>query len=229
MNKRQGILAGLALLVLLLVFGGLYLLNREPAPMAASGTAEVIGPGEAHTMGNKDAKVTVIEYAAYTCPFCARFNNAVIPTLKEKYVASGKVFYVLRMMPIGVADGKAEGLAQCLPRDKFFDFADMLYRRQEEWGSEQMGEHANPPDQQPKTDAGLLKMARTAGLEADKARTCMSDPAHLERLIKTAEDANIRYGFNTTPTLIVNGTVHTRAPMSPEELSALLDPLLEGK
>ena len=48
------------------------------------------------TLGNPKAPVTVIEYASVSCPHCAAFNNDVFPTLKAKYIDTGKVFYVAR-------------------------------------------------------------------------------------------------------------------------------------
>jgi len=227
MNKRQWIIAGLALLVTAGVGGGLYFANRAVPPPITASTAEVIGADELHVMGDPAAKVTLIEYAALACPFCAAFNNTIVPALKEKYVATGKVRYVLRLIAIDIADAKAEGLATCMGKDKFDAAVDLLYRRQDEWGPEKMGEHGVAPDAQPKTDAGLTKIGRTLGLDEAKIFSCLRDSNALDRLQRTAEHGGTRYGLTGTPTLIVNGQIVT-TPRSPEDLAKILDPLLEG-
>ena len=43
------------------------------------------------TMGNPDAKVTVIEYASFTCPHCQRFHETVLKDLKKNYIDTGKI------------------------------------------------------------------------------------------------------------------------------------------
>src|SRR6201987_6183796 len=48
------------------------------------------------SMGNPQAKVTVIEYASASCPHCADFNNEVFPAFKAKYIDTGKIHYVFR-------------------------------------------------------------------------------------------------------------------------------------
>jgi protein-disulfide isomerase len=232
MNKRQVILVSLAALVIAGVLGGLYYFNREaPAPAATTAEAEAIGPDEPHAQGNAQAKAVLIEYAALTFPWCALFNNKMVPTLKEKYIATGKVHYVLRLIPLDVADAKADALAACMGKDKYFDAVDLLYHRQDEWGPEQMGEHGLAPNAQPKTDAGLMKMGRAMGLDEEKSRACLTGKNAedaFERLRRVAEHGLIRYGVSSTPTLILNGQL-VKTPRTPEELAQLLDPVLEGK
>src|SRR5690606_38536225 len=47
-------------------------------------------------MGSEDAPVTIIEYASMTCPHCASFHVNTLPTIKEKYVDTGKVRFIFR-------------------------------------------------------------------------------------------------------------------------------------
>jgi len=233
MTKRHLIILGI--LVLLLLLGGgawLYVQNQEDIITAGpASSAEIIPGDEWHTMGNSKAKVVMIEYGAHTCPVCAYFNANAFPELKAKYIDTGKVFYVFRLLPIDPADGKAAEIADCLPRDKYFPFIDLLWRRQEEWGSEQMGEHGPDFDaaHQPKTDAGLLKMARAANLEEDKAKTCLASTKLQARINAIADDAGTRYGIHSTPTLIINGQVMQAGPRTFDEVAAVIDPILEGK
>ena len=104
--KNKGLIIGLV--VLLLLGGGgtaWYLLQGDqPAVTADASGAETIDNGERHTMGNPNAPVTLIEYAALACPHCAEFNELVMPALKSKYIDTGKVYYVFRLLPISPAE-----------------------------------------------------------------------------------------------------------------------------
>lgn len=48
----------------------------------------------------KKAKVAIIEFSDFECPFCKRHYQQVMPSLKEKYVDTGKVVYVFRDLPL---------------------------------------------------------------------------------------------------------------------------------
>ncbi|MEO1748177.1 MAG: thioredoxin domain-containing protein, partial [Pseudomonadota bacterium] len=45
--------------------------------------------------GDENAPITVVEYASMTCGFCALFHNDVWPTIKENYVDTGKVKFIV--------------------------------------------------------------------------------------------------------------------------------------
>ena len=47
-------------------------------------------------MGEADAPVTIIEYASYTCPHCARFHEDVFKEIKTNYIDTGKVNFIYR-------------------------------------------------------------------------------------------------------------------------------------
>jgi protein-disulfide isomerase len=48
------------------------------------------------SMGDANAKVTVVEYASLACGHCAEWNKTVFPEFKAKYIDTGKVRYVFR-------------------------------------------------------------------------------------------------------------------------------------
>ena len=63
-------------------------------------------------LGDPAAKVTVIEYASPTCPHCATFSNDVLGPFKEKYVATGKVKFILRPFARNTMDAAIFMLAE---------------------------------------------------------------------------------------------------------------------
>jgi protein-disulfide isomerase len=63
-------------------------------------------------LGDPAAKVTLIEYASPTCPHCAQWSNDVLPALKEKYVATGKVKLIIRPFARNTLDAAIFMLAE---------------------------------------------------------------------------------------------------------------------
>ena len=149
------------------------------------------------TVGNPKAPVVLIEYGAPVCPHCAQFDMEDFPELKTSYIDTGKVFYVFRVYPVRPGDGPAERLLRCLPREKYFSFLDLLFRNQPQWDG----------DEYPVADshAGLIRMARIAGMGAEQAEACMQDDSTNDAINQIAQDGQKRYGLTGTPTFVVDG------------------------
>jgi protein-disulfide isomerase len=71
---------------------GAALMALAAGPAFAAPAAE---PGDM-SLGNPNARVTVVEYASLSCPHCAHFNDDVFPAFKAKYVDTGRVYYTLK-------------------------------------------------------------------------------------------------------------------------------------
>lgn len=172
-------------------------METQPTSTAAP-TGGVAITARDMTLGNKNAKVTLIEYAAPMCPHCAHFDQEVFPLLKQTFIDTGKVFYVFRVMPIGPADGPAEKLARCQPRDKYFAFMDLLFRSQDKW---------DPEYGITDVRGGLLGVANGFGMSEDAFNKCVADPHEDDLINKVAEDGATRYGVNSTPSIVIDGTL----------------------
>src|ERR1700687_2804366 len=61
---------------------------------------EAKGPLDDIPRGSETAPVTIIEYASMTCPHCADFEVRTFPKLKEKYIDTGKVRFIMREFPL---------------------------------------------------------------------------------------------------------------------------------
>ena len=46
------------------------------------------------------AKVAVVEFTDYQCPFCARHAKNVLPQIRDNFVSKGTVFYEVRNFPL---------------------------------------------------------------------------------------------------------------------------------
>ncbi|HEB93496.1 MAG TPA: DsbA family protein [Gammaproteobacteria bacterium] len=56
------------------------------------------------SIGNKNAKVVMVEFTDYQCPFCKRHTQKTFPQLKESYVDTGKLLYVMKDYPLAFHD-----------------------------------------------------------------------------------------------------------------------------
>ena len=69
---------------------------RPPVPQ----TAKVSIKGS-ESLGSADAPLTVVEFTDYQCTYCLKFIRDTFPKLKEAFIDTGKVRWVIRDMPLG--------------------------------------------------------------------------------------------------------------------------------
>lgn len=143
-------------------------------------------------LGNKDAKVAVIEYSSLSCPHCAEFHNTVFPKLSEEYINPGKVLFIHRDFPLNGPALKAALLAQC-SREQYFTFLKVLFSTQSKWAFSQ----------------DFMKVlevtAKLGGISKEKFDGCMSDKKLEQHVLQTRKDAAEVLKVQSTPTFFVNG------------------------
>ena len=96
-----------------------------------------LSPGRSRTWrsGEEDAPVTIVEYMSMTCPHCADFHNDNFKPLKEKYIDTGKVRFILREFPFDPRAAAAIMLARCAPEQQFFPMVDVLFSQATQLGN----------------------------------------------------------------------------------------------
>jgi protein-disulfide isomerase len=106
----------------------------------------VLSVDGAPSMGNGDAKVTLIEFSDYQCSFCGRHFSQTLPRLMTEYVKTGKVKYVLRdfpLEPIHPLAFKAAEAARCASdQGKYWEMHDRLFSNQQALGPKDLPRHA---------------------------------------------------------------------------------------
>lgn len=215
--SRKTLWIVVAVIVLIVAAGIGYYLTSGSSSTDSSGNAGYQLVPSDRTMGNRNAKVVLIEYGAPSCPVCANFDMTTFPQVKAKYIDTGKVFYVFRMFPLRSDDGMAEKIARCLPEDKYFAFIDLLFKNQPKWDVEYGVQSPEGVHQ------GLVLLGRIAGMSAQQVDQCMANKAEDERINKVASEGESRYGINATPTFILDGTKIGSGNIPFDSMSKLLD------
>ena len=178
-------------------FPGISVLIAGLAALSLASCNKPVGAATADDMslGNAQAKVTVVEYASASCPHCAEFNNEVFPAFKAKYIDSGKIHYVFREFLTPPVEVAASGflIARCAGKDKYFSVLDAIYRGQQ--AMYQSGDY----------HGSLLKIAQSAGMSEDQFNACTNDDKAITALQARVDKAQ-KDGINATPTFLINGT-----------------------
>jgi len=152
------------------------------------------GPLPDLVVGKADAPITVVEYASMTCGHCAHFHNTVFPTLKEKYIDTGKVRFIMREFPLDNLAAAASMLARCAGEGKSFPLISALFAKQDDWAFVK-------GDPRPE----LLKFAKQAGFTQESFEKCLTDQKLLEDISAVRSRGADTFGVNATPTFFVNG------------------------
>ncbi|HEX5041653.1 MAG TPA: thioredoxin domain-containing protein [Candidatus Polarisedimenticolaceae bacterium] len=143
--------------------------------------------GDSPAMGPKDAKVTVLHYIDYQCPYCSR----IAPTMAQLGEAYPKdVRVVFKMHPLSFhqnAQIAAEAAMAAHAQGKFFEMHDRLFK-----------------NQQALTRDNILKWAQEIGLDVPRFTKELDEHAHAARIAKEAKDVEA-IGATGTPASFVNG------------------------
>ena len=142
--------------------------------------------------GEANAPVTFVEVSDYGCPHCYDFNNESVPALKQEFVETGLMRWII--MPYALSDQTHAGAVATLcaadqGAELGLDFHEQLFGLQTSGGFNTM--------------SGFLSVARNVGLDAAQFEQCVeaetySDQVHLNR--QAARQA----GVSSTPTVFVN-------------------------
>lgn len=190
---------------------GLWTLVWLPLVLGESSAAEL----EDQALGDPNAPVTIIEYASLTCPHCAQFHEDVLPELKERYIAPGKVRLVFRDFPLDQRALAAASLAHCAGPERYFGFIDVLFETQESWG---------------RADdylAALKRLGKLGGLSDTEMDACFADEELTNRILQSRLDAQNKYEVSSTPSFIIDGKLYPGS-RDIDEFSKLIDPLLDA-
>jgi protein-disulfide isomerase len=155
------------------------------APTAAVKRIEI--PAEAPVLGAKTAKVTIVEWSDFQCPFCSK-AVPLIKKIEESYKKEVRVVFRHQPLPFhSNAKLAAEASMAAQEQGKFWAFHDKLFANQ------------NALDR-----ASLEKYAGEVGLNVDKFKAAL-DGGKFRAKVEADAAAGQAVGANGTPTFFING------------------------
>ena len=162
---------------------------RPAAPAAAAAPAAptdaVLSIEGSPFKGDRNAKVVLIEFSDYQCPFCARYARETLPQIEREHISTGKVKYVFRDFPIESIHKdavRAAAAAHCAgDQGKYWEMHDRLFANQRALGASQLPLHAE-----------------SLGLDLTGFSQCLESRKHDARVRKDLAEGQ-RAGVRGTP------------------------------
>lgn len=167
------------------------LLKSRPAAAPGEPQNVVLNIDKAPFKGNKNAKLTLIEFSDYQCPFCSRHVQQTLPQLEKDYIKTGKVKYVFFDFPLDFHKNafKAAEAADCAgEQGKFWEMHDKLFENQKALeGSD------------------LTNYAKSIGLNMSKFQKCLDSGKYASQIKKEIELGQ-KSGVTGTPSFFLGVT-----------------------
>ncbi len=154
--------------------------------------------GKLPTLGSNDAKVTIVEFSDFQCPFCKRYIDETHEQIKEKYIDTGKVKIAYRHYPLTSIHPNAQKAAEASEcaneQGKFWEYHDKLFAEQDTWSPLTTTDVVN----------SFVDYAGQVGLNTDQFRTCV-DSDKYQKAVETDLEAGNKVQVDGTPAFFVNG------------------------
>jgi protein-disulfide isomerase len=186
-------------------------------------TMKKISTGGRPIRGNKDAKVVVVNFDDFECPFCSRMHQTLFPELLKEY--GDRVEFVYKDYPLVDIHPWATHAAvdaNCLAgqsSDAYWDFADYIHANQREVSSQKDHEA-----QFAELDKLTTEQGQKHSVDLAKLQSCIK--AQNEDAVKASIHEGDAIGVTATPTLFVNGQELDGA-LPASEMRATLDRALQ--
>ncbi len=164
-----------------------------PTPAQPASEYSVAIRADAPTIGSKDAKVTMVEFSDFQCPFCKKFYDQTFSQIKKDYIDTGKVKFVYMHYPLDfhINAQKSGEAAECANRQgKFWEYHDLLFKNSQSDGSG--------------LDLiSLNKYAVEIGLNMARFNQCLNNGETAE-IVKADMEAGKKAGVTGTPGFNIN-------------------------
>ena len=157
--------------------------------------------------GNPNAKVAVISFDDFQCPYCAVMHQKLFPTLLNEY--GDRVKFIYKDYPLESIHPWAVHAAvdaNCIGEQKseaYWDFADFIHAKQQTISKNDKGERRPQAEQLSRVDDAARESAKKFNLDSEKLNACMKkqDETAVRASMKEGDALNV----DGTPTIFVNG------------------------
>ena len=166
--------------------------------------------GEAPTTGGENAKVTMVMFSDFQCPFCGRAAQTVTE-VRKKYGNKIKIAFKQFPLPMHKDAVPAAEASMCIyeqGKEKFWKFHDIAFVNQDKLDTD-----------------NLVKHAKAAGADEKKFKECF-DSHKFANFVKNDQAYGEKLGVRSTPTFFINGQLLSGAqPL--ESFTDIIDEELE--
>jgi protein-disulfide isomerase len=142
-------------------------------------------------LGPDNAKVTIVEFSDFQCPFCRQFRDNTFDALIDKYGDDIRIVY--RDYPLSSLHPEAQKAAEAAEcaneQGKFWEMHDLLYEKQDQLSADLY------PD-----------LADQLGLDTQQFEECLTSGQYADEVSADLQ-AGTSYGVSGTPTFFVNGWI----------------------
>lgn len=219
MNNETKVIAGIGILTILILGVIVFFASRGGNLPAI--TAKNVSKKDAQLVrADSDqikaagAKVTVVEFGDYQCPYCAQ-SYPVLKQINTDY--QGKINFVFRNFPLSMhayAQPAARAAEAAGDQGKYWEMHDKLYENQDAWSTS-----LNPTNT-------FVGYARDLKLDVTKFKADMKSSQVADKIAQDMGDGN-GLGVNATPTVYINGTKLDVEPTY-DNLKAAIDKALSS-
>lgn len=212
-SRRYLIWGGTALIIIFAVWGVIRAVPRD-INQTGVGIPEAVSSND-WTRGNKDSKVTLIEYSDFQCPACASYA-LLLTKITQDY--GDKVLFVYRHFPLvsihKTAILSATAAEAAGKQNKFWEMSDKLFQNQSRW--------ADNPD----AEDMFIGYAGELGLDLNKYKSDL-DSKELKNKIEDSYQKATAIRLNYTPSIFLNGNL-IKNPASYDEFKAIIESAIEA-
>ena len=166
-------------------------------------------------VGDKNAPVTIIEYASLSCSHCADFHNNTLDDLIKEYVDTGKARIVFRDFPFNYPALLGSMVLRCIPEDVRYDYMNALFQLQPKWV---VRENA-------KSTQELYKIMQSGGMTKEEFETCTNNVELENTILQALIAAQNEFNIQSTPSFLINGNL-VEGNKSIKEFRQIIDKIL---
>lgn len=157
-----------------------------------------VGHGKLPLLGNENAKVTIVEFSDFQCPFCKSYFDDTARQINDAYIKTGKVKFAYRHFPLTTihpnAQISAEASVCANEQSKFWEYHNVLFQNQATWSILSATEVL----------PSLTNLAGQIGLNTDQFNSCLT--AHkYKNAVDADQKAGVAVQVSGTPAFFING------------------------
>lgn len=216
MNKKNLTIGIISIVGIFIFLFGVYYLINTPKKTVFPEINKILSTDQ--IKWSKKSKNLLIEYSDFQCPACKVFHeymkNEIEASNSSSFTITEKTAFIFRHFPLYQIHPNAFESAYAVEaagrQGKFYEMADLLFARQDQWPKEKNSQEA------------FIKLATELKLDLEKFKKDLSS-----KEIKDKVDADLKSGekaeINSTPTFFLNG--EKLAITSLEDLKKILQNL----